>query len=278
MNKMDNPERDKYLIGEPYRPSTESSILVSSSDYLNNARLRDLFAQEGLRRNGWDMNPLYFSPALANTINEVSGYENNLQAILRERELKPEFAAWLDERYFSKYMAEAVAHCAPGTLGAVIHDFIVSSGFNIGFHYNGEPIRDDLHYYIMRCSQSHDIEHMVTGLEPNFLGENALIFLKAYMETNYFSPGGAAINSRQSLTTNALCFRRCNFHYPQLIPGLLEAMRIGTDMATRISKFFLYIKWEEYYDVPLEAVREELGISGFPPKGLWDWSENARRG
>ena len=279
MNKMDNPNRDKYLQGDGYQPPvTHSSILVSSSPYLNNAELRELIAQEALRRNGRDLNPLYFLPPLVNEINKVAGYENNLNAILRERELKPEFAAWLDARYFSKYSAEAVAHCAPGTLGAKIHDFIVGSGMNMGFHYNGEPIEDDLQYYLMRTAQSHDIEHMVTGLEPVFFGEAALIYFKAAMEGNYFSPAVAAITHRQILTSNATAFMRCNFHYPHLIPGLIEAMRVGADMASRAKKFFLYIKWEEYYDLPLDALREELGLSGFPVPGAWHWSEEARFG
>ena len=44
-----------YFNGAVKKIATESSTLVSSSPYLNNARLRDLIAQEMLRRNGADV-------------------------------------------------------------------------------------------------------------------------------------------------------------------------------------------------------------------------------
>ena len=44
-----------YFNGENVAVKTESSVLVSSSPYLNHPMLRQLVAQEVLRRNGKDL-------------------------------------------------------------------------------------------------------------------------------------------------------------------------------------------------------------------------------
>lgn len=276
MNKLNNPVRDSYLMENAKPLETTSSILVSSSKYLNSARLREALAQEALKRNGPDLPTTYCLPELAQAINACEDYAENLAAIHRERELKPEFAKWLDERYFSNYSAEAIKDCKPGTLGAIVYDFMMTSGMDIGFQYQGEPVQDDLHYYQLRSSQSHDIEHLVTGFEPNPYGENALIFFKAYTEGKYFSPEVAAINGRQILTaTGANIIKDC-LHYPAIIPHLFEGMAHGINMAKRAKKLFLYAKWEEYWDVAMVDVREEFGLYDAPEHGAWDWTEALR--
>ena len=59
-----------YFNGSIKKISTESSVLVSSSPYLNNARLRDLIAQEMLRRNGADVPNTAFIPEVAQILHQ----------------------------------------------------------------------------------------------------------------------------------------------------------------------------------------------------------------
>jgi ubiquinone biosynthesis protein COQ4 len=276
MNKLDNPTRDSYLKIGAKPLTTNSSILVSSSKYLNSARLREALAQEALKCNGPDLPTTYCLPELAQAINACEDYQENLAAIHRERELKPEFGKWLDQRFFSNYNIDDVKDCKPGTLGAIVHDFMVTSGMDVSFQYKGEPAQDDLHYYQLRSSQSHDIEHLVTGFEPNPYGENALIFFKAYREGKYFSPEVAAINGRGILTAVGANIVKDCLHYPAIIPHLFEGMAHGINMAKRGTKIFLYTKWEDYWDVQLSDVREEFSLYDAPEHGAWDWTEALR--
>jgi ubiquinone biosynthesis protein COQ4 len=278
MNKLTNKARDAYLQGQNEPVTTDSSILVSSSKYLNNAKLRDVIAQETLRKNGWDIPITGLLPDLMLAINEANDYQQDLQAILEERKRLPEFAAFLDERFLSNLQAEDLKDCASGTLGAHVYAYMIETGMNLNFLRDEEAFADDLHYYTRRSGQCHDIEHIVTGLGPNLWGELGLVFFKGAMDTSYFSTPVASILNRQYLTAAGTYFIRTNLHYPHLIGGMMEAIKLGIEMAGRTSKQFLYIKWEDYWDVPLEEVRRELNIYGFPAPGAWDWTNAESRG
>jgi len=278
MNTVNNKTRDEYLVGGFKPLTTESSILVSSSKYLNSARLRDVLAHEALRKDGWDLPLTGLLPEFMHAINELHDYQQDLQAVLEERKRLPEFAAFLDERFLSNLQGEDLKRCAPGTLGAEVHEYMTRTGMNINFQREAEEFTDDLHYYTRRSGQCHDIEHIVTGLGPNPWGEIGLIFFKATMDASHFTPAVASIIHRQILTSTGTYFIKTNLHYPHLILGLMDAMRLGVEMSKRVTKQFLYIKWEDYWDTPLEEVRRELNIYGFPPKGSWDWTDAAHRG
>jgi len=278
MNSIDNKLRDSYLTGNAQPLTTESSILISSSKFLNSARLRDVVAHEALRKNGLDLPTTYLLPELAQAINEQVSYEDDLAAIHRERKLKPEFATWLDERFLSELSIEEIKDCAPGTLGNIVYQFAVRSGMDIAFQTNKTPIKDDLQYYTRRSYQCHDVEHLVTGFEPNPYGESALVYFKAYLEGNYLSPEVAQIIHRALLSATALSFVQINLHYPVLVPHIVEAMHEGISLAKKCKKQLLYIKWEDYWDVQLHDVREELGLQDAPPPGKGQWMEDASRG
>jgi len=278
MSKVTNKARDEYLAGGFTPLQTESAILVSSSKYLNSARLRDVLAQESLRRNGYDMPLTGLLPELMQSINELNDYNQDLQAVLEERKRLPEFAAFLDERFLSNLRREEIAHCAPGTLGRELYDYMTQNNMDVNFLHDGQEFADDLHYYVRRSGQCHDVEHIVTGFGPNLWGEMALVFFKAAMDSNYFSVPVASILNRQYLTSAATYFIKANLNYPDLIGGVMEAIRMGVEMAKHVNRQFLYIKWEDYWDTQLDEVRRELNIVGFPPKGEWDWTADGFRG
>lgn len=62
--KVGAGERE-YFNGAIRKVETESSVLVSSSKYLNNADLRHLISQEMLRRNGADLPNTAYIPEVA---------------------------------------------------------------------------------------------------------------------------------------------------------------------------------------------------------------------
>src|SRR5438445_417080 len=90
-----------YLTGG--REPAVSSVLVSSSKYLNNPLFRDLYAQMGLKRNGRDLPDAYLVPELNRAFAEVTDADAVAQLLAAERRRRPEFAAWLDERFVSQF-------------------------------------------------------------------------------------------------------------------------------------------------------------------------------
>ena len=63
-----------YLNGRR-KVRTESSVLVSSSRWLNDARVREWVSTENLRRNGHDYPLLYGLPTLMQAVDEVRDVE-----------------------------------------------------------------------------------------------------------------------------------------------------------------------------------------------------------
>ena len=183
VTRISEAEAD-YLRGgnEPLR----SSILTSNSDYLNNPRFRDVYAQMGLKKDGHDLPGAYLIPDINRAFAEVTDGPRLFALLEEERARLPEFAEWLDARYTSSFTAESLQGYAPGTLGARMHDFIASSGMSIDFMFLGEA-ENDYDYLNKRRIQNHDIEHMVTGLDPSPVGETALIVAHTIMVSNYFS-------------------------------------------------------------------------------------------
>ena len=60
MGKPDYEELDRAYMEGPSRSIDHcSSVIMTSSKWLNSARFRDVYAQEGLRKTGRDVPPTY---------------------------------------------------------------------------------------------------------------------------------------------------------------------------------------------------------------------------
>ena len=277
MNKPIELNRDEasYLMGQA--EPAKSSVLVSTSKYLNNPLFRDIYAQFGLKRDGHDLPAAYLIPELSRAFGEVTDYTKVFHALAEEKARIPEFAEWLDARYLSDFTAELVEGRAPGTLGAMIHDFIVKSGLAIDFMYKDAP-QNDLDYLVKRRVQNHDIEHMVTGLDPSPVGEIALIVANTAANANYFQGDLVhELNCYGSILT-ATSISRAGLHYPNVLPTLLEGMARGQALGAKQKKPFFMIRWEDYLDWQIKDIREEFRFEDGPEDGAWEWTYEAFRG
>jgi ubiquinone biosynthesis protein Coq4 len=265
-NKIDQSESD-YLKGNTKPLTTASSVLVSSSKYLNSGRLRDVVAQEMLRKWGHDVPPAFLVPETMQAFMELIDFPNVFRLFEEEKASKPEFKAWLDARFISDIQAEHVADCKPGTLGKLIHDFI----------FRFEP-SNDLEYFHKRFSQGHDIQHMATGMGVDPVGETALIVLNTQSYFNYFGSDFAGEMNVVSTFLVSCNLMRASLHYPKALPAMLEAIRIGTEMGDKMKKPLFFVKWEDYFHNTIAEIREDLNLVGAPKEGLWDWTLDYMRG
>lgn len=265
----------QYLKGG--REPIAGSILISTSKYLNNPLFRDLFAQMGLKRDGHDLPGAYLVPEINRAFAEVTDTEALFGGLADARKRLPEFAAWLDARFVSNLKPEDVKDCAPGTLGERVYRFMRESGMDIDFMFLGEP-RNDYEYLNKRRIQVHDIEHMVTGLDPSPVGEMALIVANTVANINYFGAEFAAELNRHGAFLVSTGLMRVSCHYASVVPAYLEGIVRGHALGSKQKRPLFMMKWEDYFDWKIEDIREEFNFHDGPPEGYWDWTFEAAKG
>ena len=276
-NPSDMGEADvAYLQGGRKPLTTSSSVLISSSKYLNSGRMREVYAALGLQRTGHDLPEAYLVPEFGAALNELTDWTYMFRLIEDERRAKREFAAWLDARFVSNIKVRDVAHCAPGTLGAHVHAFMTGSGFTLDFAFR-DPPKNDYEYFIKRRVQCHDIEHMVTGFEATPLGEYGLMIFTAVNNAVHFGEPLAHEINRHGMLLFATGLTRAALHYPRVATEMLLMLDRATVMGKRARPLF-YVRWEDHFDWPMHRIRDELGIVDALPPGAWDWSNAAFRG
>ena len=269
----------EYMEGKRKPLEDYGSVILTSSKFLNSARLRDVYAQEGLRKNGYDVPPTYMVHQAAQALAELSD-ENEIEALIAEgKKVKPDFAAWLDAKVMTDFTIDELKGYGAGTLGGMIHDYFASRpGFELNFTNRGVQPTSDYKYLQKQRTLAHDIEHMITGFGPNPAGEYALIAvnLKAYY--NYFSPDLACELTRMTGFLLSTGLMKANLHYPQVMGAVLDAVQQGTLMGDKLKRPLLVTNWRTYLDWQIADIRADLNIIGAPPPGTWDWTAEARRG
>jgi ubiquinone biosynthesis protein Coq4 len=264
----------RYMQGDV--APVASSILTSTSKYLNNPYYRDAFAQFGLRRFGNDLPETYLIPnmnrALAETRDDVEYY----RLFEAEKKVRPELAAFCARRYEPSYRPDEMRHYAPGTLGATIRDFIELSGMDMQFQKRGLEPATDLEFVLKRRAHLHDIEHMVTGFGPSSLGEVALAIMNVTATAAYFSPRLAKYISEAGNFVVSTGLYRTSLHHPEMLPHYLEAIQLGIEAGRAIKLPLFLIDWDSHLDWPLEDIATDTGFRRGPGEA-WDWSRAAAR-
>lgn len=263
---------DSDYFNAAIRPiATTSSVLVSSSKYLNNADLRHLIAQEMLRRNGADMPAPAYIPQVAQILHMLEDVADNIRLFEEEKARLPEFRTWLERRELADFTKEELKHCAPGTLGAEIHDFMVRTGYELNFFFREVQVVNDYTFYLRQTALCHDIEHIVTGFGPNHGGEIALLNANLYSKARYFRPELAAFFNRIPHYLKAKTTLKDGLHYPEAAALNSEAEFRGMTQARNWKYPIMLVNWRDYIDGQLADVRADLGITPLlDPSDLWD--------
>jgi ubiquinone biosynthesis protein COQ4 len=263
-----------YYNGSGVAAVTESSVLVSSSPYLNSAPLRELIAQEMLRRNGADLPMTSYIPDVAKIFMELEDWPKIFQLFEEEKARLPEFKKWLDGRKISLFKPEELAGAKPGTLRFAIHDFTMNLGYNMDHFYQGMEIKTDFDFYMKERTHSHDIEHMITGLEANHAGEIALISANMRAMYKYFTPELAAFFNRISAYLKAKTTMKSALFYPEAFKIELEAEDFGAQQGKAWKYPLFLVPFRDYLDWQISDIREELGIKNPPKAGIWAWTNS----
>lgn len=262
-----------YFNGDLPRFATRSSTLVSASKYLNDPLLRDIVAQELLRRNGPDITPTAFIAESARAFARQEDMGRIMDLFEQEKARLPRFREFCEQRVLAPFRREELEGGKPGTLRELIHGFVVSSGYNIDFFMAGREIQSDFEFMLKQRSISHDIEHLITGFETNSGGEVALAAANTRAIYAYFTPEFAAYLERLVTFLAAAKSVRSNLYYPQSVPGHLDAEDAGAVQGRNWKYPLFLMPYHELLDHQIDDIRREFGITPVPPKGIWQWTE-----
>lgn len=266
--KVSDADRD-YFNGSIQRITTESSLLVSNSAYLNHPGLRTLIAQEMLRRNGPDLPNTAFIPEVAQILHELEDMGQILRLFEEEKARLPRFREWLDRRQLSDFSLAEVKDSAPGTLGAALHNWMKSTGYQLDLFFQGLEVTDDFTYYLRQTSLTHDIEHMVTGFGPNHGGEVAMVTANMHARARYFRPELANFFNRVFAYLKAKTILKDALYYPEAMAVNLEAEFRGAEQGRNWKYPIMLAPWRDMADWQITDIREELGITPVVPEGMW---------
>ena len=127
MNEDDLP----YLQRGRQKLETPSSLLISSSKYLNDYRIREWVTNQCLKRNGRDCPNTYGIPSLIEAVREVQDHER-IEALFNDaRKDWPEFDKWLDDRWLARLTREDMKSCPEGSVGGIWYKQLVGAGMQV---------------------------------------------------------------------------------------------------------------------------------------------------
>jgi ubiquinone biosynthesis protein Coq4 len=280
MTQADYEKLDREYMEGPGKSLDQcGSVIMTSSKFLNSARFRDVYAQEGLRRQGRDVPTTILIHKTLEALGEVQDGAEIEGLFAKDREKNPELAAWLEARKLAELSIGELSRYAPDSFGGMIHAYVAARpGFELNFTRRGLVPTSDWTYFQKEATLSHDLEHMITGFGTNPVGEQALIACNVKSFCRYFSPELAGELTRLisfQMSTNVM---KTNLHYPQVLGTTLEAWHTGIEMGDALKRPLVMTDWLGYLDWPVEEMRRDLNIANAPPPGTWDWTSESRRG
>jgi ubiquinone biosynthesis protein Coq4 len=254
----------KYLSRNIKPVSTASSVLVSSSKYLNHPLIRDVVATWMLRRNGPDW-PVEADHAMGlfGAIVSLQDDDHIESLFVAERKKNPRFDAWMEERYISKLNEEDFKKFPPGSCGAIMNRQIVEFGFKIQLGLAPDLLvhSNNYTYYKSRTPQIHDYEHIVTGGSFDSIGEIIPYFARQANLARHVSPELAAELNVHGVLGALRLVSRAGLHYHDIWPLVLDCVARGIRVGQQSEPYFM-AKFEDVLHLPPVEARAALGIRG----------------
>jgi ubiquinone biosynthesis protein Coq4 len=166
----------------------------------------------------------------------------------RHLQRDPACAKLICDRYIPpRHDLDRLLTYAPDSLGYIYAATMKKSGFDPNLHI-GMTAETDAKYVELRLSQTHDLWHIITGIDTSPIGE---IGLQAVHLAQFPYPLATMLvaNSLMSSTLFA----------PTELPKLLGSIARGWEMGETARSLFAQ-RWEEGWEKPLLQWQAELNI------------------
>ena len=256
MNEEDLP----YLQRGRQKVETTSSVLISSSKYMNDFRISEWVMTQCLKRNGRDYPVTYGIPSLIDAVREVQDHERIEELFNEARRGWPEFDKWLDERWLARLTRDDMKSCPEGSVGGIWYKWLASAGMQVDIIPTFEP-RSGFEYFFLRGVQIHDIMHILSGGGFDGIGEIMPAFLKYGNLFRHFTPELAGLLNVQNTLLTIPMFMRGPLHYPELTLRMFELSHYAMKVGEQSDALFLP-RYEDWLDLPLEEARRKFGVRG----------------
>lgn len=264
-----------YLLRGITRIPTESSVLISSSRYLNSFRLREWLATEFLRRNGPDVPTPSGAYQLSFIIKELQDYGQIDRLFEQERRRWPELDRWLSERFVSTYTKADLAKLPPDSVGGLYYKQMRDRDYQIDIVPPYEP-KGHYDYWLLRAGQTHDWEHIITHGGFDSLGEVVTGFARLENIYKHFSLEFACELTVMQYFLSFRFLSRMALHYPAVWHDTWAAVERGRAVG-KASGAYLLARYEDVLHLTPAEAREALGVREVDdsvdtaaPSRIWD--------
>lgn len=214
---------------------------------LENKHLDYLKAIKGFVSVLRDPNDLQSVFHITNGLRHTQAFRNMIHRLIET----PETGALIRERYQGATPdLQAFKTLPAGSLGHAFATHMLDRGLAVEF-YPVVEVKDDLTYIEMRLRSTHDIWHVVTGIDVTASAE---LSLQAFMLAQGVAPLAAALIGG-GLLRGVFTDPPPELETPLVMDAVAEGWRMG-----RKAKPLFAQRWESGWDRPLSEWRTELGI------------------
>ena len=247
-----------YLLRGVSALTTESSVLISSSAYLNDWRLRDWVAMAMLRRNAPN-NPFsadsYSLNAIMEDLQDFAAINAGFEVA---RATSPQLDRWLGERFLHSLGKEDFAHYAPDTLGGLYYRYLVDNSFGLDIREPWVPT-GHFSYLRRRAVQVHDWDHILCGGSFDAYGELIPYYVRLTNVFKFLPPDLAKQACATAVFGAGRIMTRTMLHYPQCWTVAVDAMQRGIAVGQASDCLFM-ADYEGALGMPLDEARAYLGV------------------
>jgi ubiquinone biosynthesis protein COQ4 len=247
-----------YLLRGVSALTTESSVLISSSAYLNDWRLRDWVAMAMLRRNAPN-NPFsadsYSLNAIMEDLQDFGAIDAAFEA---ERANNPALDRWLEKRFLHSLCKDDFKAYPAGTLGGEYWRYLEENGFGLDIREPWVPT-GHFSYLRRRAVQVHDWDHILCGGSFDAYGELIPYYVRLTNVFKFLPPALAKEACATAIFGAGRIMTRTMLHYPECWTVAVDAMQRGIAVGQASDCLFM-ADYEGALGMPLEEAREYLGV------------------
>lgn len=238
---------------------TDSPMPISSSMWLNDPRIRDFVSKHSLRRNHKDVPITVELPEIIPVLMEFQKHGTAFVEAMFTEERKNNAAldAWFEEGFVSNLNLESLKGYPHGSVGNIFYRYLIANNFVPEFA--GVPVGSaQLDYFTKRLSQQHDLEHILGGFGFEYIGEQAVTWMRHAAYHRHLSPGLAGILNTTYAFLLCPLIMRTMLHYPQTFETVWDAINQGVAVG-RASEPVFMMKYEPILHLAPAEAREQLG-------------------
>jgi ubiquinone biosynthesis protein Coq4 len=201
------------------------------------------------------MSKLIINPKDVSPIFKGRTFRNHksFQLALASLHADPDCHALIEARYLNPAPLDldALARLPEGTLGQVFAAHMRHYKLDVVFYPPLEDQEDDeISYVRKRARETHDIHHVVLGFPATEPGE---MMISAFYLAQNRIPLSALLLGFGFLYTI--------LREPERIDELVECLMTGWKMGKTATRKVLGVKWEDYWETPIDEVRRMIGVT-----------------